>query len=93
MNLFNNNIERKNKLKYHASYRGCKENELVLRKFCDKFLDKMNNDELTLFEEILNLEDPIILDYLYSRIDIKSDNLFHTNEILRKFIHETLNKE
>ena len=93
MNLLNNNIERKNKLKYHASYRGCKENELVLRKFCDEYLDSMSNDELTLFEEIVNLEDPIILDYLYNRIDLKSDKMFQENKILRKFIDEICNKE
>ena len=81
MNLLNNNIERKNKLKYHASYRGCKENELVLRKFCDEYLDSMSNDELTLFEEIVNLEDPIILDYFYNRIDLKSDKMFQENKI------------
>jgi succinate dehydrogenase flavin-adding protein (antitoxin of CptAB toxin-antitoxin module) len=92
MNLSTKNSSRKNQLRYHASYRGCKENELVLREFCDLYLDEMNEEELYLFEEVLKIEDTTILDYLYNRIDLKNDELFNKNKLLRKIL-EKINKK
>ena len=46
------------KLLFKASHRGTKEMDIILGNFAKKNLDSMNNDNLKLFEELLEFPDP-----------------------------------
>ena len=46
------------KLLFKASHRGTKEMDIILGNFAKKNLDSMNNDNLKLFEELLEVPDP-----------------------------------
>ena len=78
--------ERINKLKYSAIYRGCKESEVILRRFIEFNLENMNEESLNLFEEVLKLEDGPFLDYIYKRIDLEKDEFYKRNRIMREMI-------
>lgn len=43
----------KRKLKYLATKRGIVENEIIFDKFIDKYFDRLNEAEVTLFNELL----------------------------------------
>ncbi len=51
------------KLLYQSCNRGCKETDLIIGQFAKLNLDKMSNSELTLFEEILHMNDADIYDW------------------------------
>ena len=46
------------KLLFKASYRGTKEMDIILGSFAEKNLETMNEENLKLFEEILEIPDP-----------------------------------
>ena len=46
------------KLLFKASHRGTKEMDIILGSFAEKNLETMNEENLKLFEEILEIPDP-----------------------------------
>ena len=46
------------KLLFKASHRGIKEMDIILGSFAEKNLETMNEENLKLFEEILEIPDP-----------------------------------
>ena len=54
----------KNKLKYRSWHRGTKEADLFLGKFFDKYVSKMTEKDLVLYEKFLNLVDDNDLLYI-----------------------------
>jgi len=62
----NNELETyKKKLLYRASYRGTKEMDILLSNFVKKYIEELNDSDLTELEKFLNFEDNIILDYYH----------------------------
>ena len=53
----------KKRLIYRASYRGTKEMDILLGKFVNKYIDKLDEKLLSELENFLNFEDEIILNY------------------------------
>ena len=51
------------KLLYQSCNRGCKETDLIIGQFAKLNLDKMNDSDLTTFEEILQMNDADIYDW------------------------------
>lgn len=51
------------KLLYQSCNRGCKETDLIIGQFAKLNLNKMNDSELTIFEEILQMNDADIYDW------------------------------
>ena len=47
----------KNKIIYRANYRGTKEMDKLLGSFTKKYIDKLNNEELSLLSDLLNFDD------------------------------------
>jgi succinate dehydrogenase flavin-adding protein (antitoxin of CptAB toxin-antitoxin module) len=74
MNFLTDDASLKNKLRYKAHYRGCKEIELIFRAFCAEHLNEMNESDMEKFEKILDLEDSIFLDLIHKKIEINSVN-------------------
>lgn len=77
------------KLLYLSNYRGCKEADIIIGNFAKEFIDKFNDDELILYEQMLSLQDPDILDYLMNR----SDKLAQINNPLLKKLKEYSNSQ
>jgi len=51
-------VERRKRAIYRASHRGTKEMDLVLGRFAAAHVERMDNDELDVLEELLALPDP-----------------------------------
>ena len=47
----------KNKITYRANYRGTKEMDKLLGSFVKKYIDQLNDDELSLLSDLLNFDD------------------------------------
>ena len=47
----------KNKITYRAKYRGTKEMDTLLGSFTKKYIDQLNNEELSLLSNLLNFDD------------------------------------
>ena len=54
----------KNKLKYRSWHRGTKEADLFLGNFFDKYVSKMSDNDLVLYEKFLDLVDDNQLLYI-----------------------------
>jgi len=51
------------KLLYQSCNRGCKETDIIIGEFAKENLDKMTDNEINLFSNILQLEDSDIYDW------------------------------
>ena len=47
----------KNKITYRANYRGTKEMDTLLGSFTKKYINRLNNEELSLLSDLLNYDD------------------------------------
>ena len=77
----------KNKLKYRSWHRGTKEADLFLGRFFDRYVSKMSDKELVLYEKFLNLIDDN--DLLYNvKGEKKWDTVFPTKivSLVEEFI-------
>ena len=61
--------------------RGMREIDLLLREFSKSSLEKLNDDQLSVFEEILNYDDQTLYDFLFKQESLGNDWL--TNEWFR----------
>ena len=74
----------KKKIIYRANYRGTKEMDLLLSKFVDKYINVVNQNQLSELYNFLNLEDEIIYNlYQKKKIEKKDQN----NEIIKMFLN------
>ena len=67
--------------------RGMREIDLLLREFSKNYLEKLNNDDLLLFEEILNYDDQSLYDFIFKQVTL-SNNL-HEKFILKHLTNFT----
>ncbi len=51
------------RLLYQSCNRGCKETDLIIGKFAKKYLQSMNDQDLIIFDLILQMNDADIYDY------------------------------
>ena len=47
----------KNKITYRANYRGTKEMDTLLGSFTKRYINQLNNEELSLLSDLLNFDD------------------------------------
>lgn len=55
---------RRKRLVYRANYRGFKEADLILGGFAKKYIDSLTNDEMTMFEDLLEAKDHDIYNWI-----------------------------
>lgn len=55
---------RRKRLVYRANYRGFKEADLILGGFAKKYIDSLTNDEMTMFEDLLEAKDLDIYNWI-----------------------------
>ena len=60
------------KLLYVSKMRGCKENDLILGQFAEEHLLEMSDTDLKIYEQILELPDADIYDYVTGKTPVPS---------------------
>ncbi|MFL2720581.1 MAG: succinate dehydrogenase assembly factor 2 [Gammaproteobacteria bacterium] len=63
--------------------RGMREIDLLLREFSQTKLDQLNQNELVMFEEILNYDDQKLYDFIFKKTSL--DNNLH-EDFINKFL-------
>ena len=63
--------------------RGMREIDLLLREFSHTKLDQLDQNELVMFEEILNYDDQKLYDFIFKKTSL--DNNLHEN-FINKFL-------
>ena len=63
--------------------RGMREIDLLLREFSQTKLDQLDQNELVMFEEILNYDDQKLYDFIFKKTSL--DNNLHEN-FINKFL-------
>ena len=61
--------------------RGMREIDLLLREFSQTKLDQLNQNELVMFEEILNYDDQKLYDYIFKNVSL--GNTVHENFVAK----------
>ena len=75
----------KNKIIYRANYRGTKEMDTLLGSFTKKYINRLNNEELSLLSDLLNYDDENLYKInqgLQLTIDIKNNKI---TELFRNY--------
>jgi len=74
------------RLYYQSWYRGCKEMDIFLGAFAEKFLPGFSDEELALYEKFLNEGDQDIYDWITGKQELPA---FHDNSVARALISFT----
>ena len=73
------NIEElKNKIIYRSNYRGTKEMDKLLGAFTKKYIDELNNEDLTDLEKLLDIDDTNLYNFFNG---LTTDFKFKDNKI------------
>lgn len=82
MNINHKTIFKK-KLLYKSVNRGCKETDLIIGRFANEHLEKMNDEELEEFAVIVELNDADIYDWYTGKVLVPEK---HQSGILKKLL-------
>ena len=64
---------RRKRLVYRANYRGFKEADLILGGFAKKYIDSLTDDEMTMFEDLLEAKDHDIYNWISGKQDVPTN--------------------
>ncbi len=78
----------KKKIIYKASHRGSKEMDILLGNFINKYIELFNENELNLFNSILDTDDDNIYQWILGKKEIPNE---HSNRVLYLLINDTKN--
>ncbi len=56
--------KRRKQLKFRSWHRGTQEADLIIGSFADQNVGDMNEEELNLFERVLEIPDPVLYDWI-----------------------------
>lgn len=73
------------KLLYQSCNRGCKETDLIIGKFAKQNIGKMTDEELQIFERILQQNDADLYDWYVKKIPVPEENLSTVMTQILKF--------
>lgn len=74
------------KILYQSQNRGCKETDLILGKFAEKYLEQMDEKELEIFQKILEGSDADIYDWYNNKSPIPQEYDTPLMQKLLKFV-------
>lgn len=81
----NETVENKRKrLIFRSEHRGTKEMDLVLGSFAKKYIPEFTEEELSLYDEILNESDPDLYNWVTGIEDFPANKMNAVYEILLK---------
>ncbi|AXW84580.1 succinate dehydrogenase assembly factor 2 [Anaplasma marginale] len=58
---------RKRRLLYRSTHRGCKETDILLGAFAQRYLALLDEEELVQYEKIVELDDELLYSYIVGR--------------------------
>ena len=73
------------RLVYRASYTGMKETDLLLGQFAARYLPQLGDDELDMFEALLDAGDPKILAWVQGDEDVPEAFQGTVMDLIKKF--------
>ncbi|MGH6719393.1 MAG: succinate dehydrogenase assembly factor 2 [Alphaproteobacteria bacterium] len=62
------------RLRFRSHHRGCRELDVLLGGFADRHLAGMDGDLLAQYAALLEVEDPVMLDWIMGRVAPPRDN-------------------
>ena len=65
---------RQKKILFRAWHRGTREADLLMGRFADSFVPHASEDDLGLFEDVLNETDPDIYDWVTGRLPLPAND-------------------
>lgn len=83
------NETRLKRLRYRSWHRGWKETDLILGKFADENLNKMNMDTIDIYEQLLDENDADIWDWLVGKLPPKNPAYAPILESLKDYGQKT----
>ena len=78
----------KKKIIYKASHRGSKEMDILLGNFINKYIELFNENELNIFDSILDCDDEDIYQWILGKKDIPTR---YENRVFSLLINNTQN--
>jgi antitoxin CptB len=78
----NNKENIKKLIIYRSTHRGTKEMDLILGNFVKKYINQLDDSELKDLEELLLIEDEILLNFYFSKVENK---YIRSNKITKMF--------
>ncbi len=78
----------KKKIIFKASHRGSKEMDILLGNFIKKYIELFNENELGLFNDILECDDDDIYQWIIGKKEIPNQ---HSNRVFSLLINNTKN--
>ena len=78
----------KKKIIYKASHRGSKEMDILLGNFINKYIELFNENELNIFDSILDYDDDDIYQWMIGKKDVPTR---YENRVFSLLINNTQN--
>ena len=70
---------------YRATHRGSKEMDILLGKFVKKYISDLNTDDLKNLNEIISIEDELLYDWYFNKINNEKIANNKVSQKLRNF--------
>ena len=78
---------RRKRLLYQSLHRGCKETDMILGNFASKYLDKLTDEEIDLYENFINEKDWDIYAWITGSIKLPKK---HNNKVVKMIMDDCL---
>ncbi len=78
---------RRKRLLYQSLHRGCKETDMILGNFATKYLEKLSDAEIDLYENFINEKDWDIYAWVVGSLELPPE---HRNKIVEMIIKDGL---
>jgi len=80
-------INKRKRLLYQSIHRGCKETDTILGNFAIKYLDKLTDEEIDLYENFINEKDWDIYAWIINPKELPKE---HDNKVVRMILDNGL---
>lgn len=78
---------KRKQLIFRSWHRGTREMDMIMGRFADQFVPEFSDNELEIYEDLLQVPDPDIYDWICGRADVPAN---YDNNIVKKLIeHKT----
>lgn len=81
------------KLKYQSNHRGCKETDIMLGSFAEKYLNTFSNSELEDYSELLEISDNTLYDWVTGKASPSAEQNNKVLRLLIDFCNKDLSKK
>lgn len=76
---------RRRRLLHRSRYRGCKEADLILGRFADQYVKRLDPEQLARYERLIEVDDHLLLAWLLGRAEVPAEHRHDVFELLQTF--------